>query len=77
MAVDDTVAALELTGVAASSDPLTRRAEQLLTVLRRVIPYESARPVLSDPDRTIRACGPSPARISPRLHLRLPQPRDR
>ena len=50
MAVDDTVAALELTGVAASSDRLTRRAEQLLTVLRRVIPYESAWPVLSDPD---------------------------
>lgn len=39
---DDAVVGREMTEVAASADPLPRRAEQLLAVLRRVVPFEGA-----------------------------------
>jgi DNA-binding CsgD family transcriptional regulator len=45
---DDTVIGRELTEVAASADTLPRRAEQLLAVLRRVVPFESAWLALAD-----------------------------
>ena len=48
MAVE-AVAGRELVEVAGSSDPLSRRAEQLLTVLHRVIPYDGAWLALADP----------------------------
>ena len=38
----------EITEVAASVDPLPRRAEQLLAVLRRVVPFEGAWLALAD-----------------------------
>jgi DNA-binding CsgD family transcriptional regulator len=38
----DTLAALEPAGIAASSDPLPRRGEQALAVLRRLVPFNSA-----------------------------------
>src|SRR3954447_20480082 len=40
---DDGVVGREMTEVAASADQLPRRAEQLLAVLRRVVPFEGAR----------------------------------
>jgi hypothetical protein len=39
---EDGLAALEMAEIAASSDPLPRRGEQALAVLRRVVPFESA-----------------------------------
>jgi DNA-binding CsgD family transcriptional regulator len=46
---DGTTAGLELAEVAVSADPLPRRAEQLLAVLRRYIPFDSAWLALADP----------------------------
>jgi hypothetical protein len=49
------LAALEMAEIAASSDPLPRRGEQVLAVLRRVVPFDSAWPALVDsrhPDYT-------------------------
>jgi DNA-binding CsgD family transcriptional regulator len=43
------VAGLDLAEIAASSLPLPRRAEQMLTVLRRVIPFDGAWLALADP----------------------------
>jgi hypothetical protein len=43
------LAALEMAEIAASSDPLPRRGEQVLAVLRRVVPFDSAWPALVDP----------------------------
>jgi DNA-binding CsgD family transcriptional regulator len=40
----------EFTEVAASADPLPRRAEQLVTLVRRVMPYDGAWLALTDPD---------------------------
>ena len=65
---DDAVVGRELTEVAASADPLPRRAEQLLAVLRRVVPFEGAWLALADRTsdgasatrmRGGRACAPS------------------
>ncbi|WP_116451658.1 helix-turn-helix transcriptional regulator [Blastococcus litoris] len=39
-------AALEMTAIAGPSDPLPRRGEEALAVLRRVVPFDSARPAL-------------------------------
>ena len=46
---DEAAAGLEVAEVAASSDPLPRRAEQLLAVLRRHVPFDSAWLGLADP----------------------------
>jgi DNA-binding CsgD family transcriptional regulator len=46
---DDGLAALEMAEIAASSDPLPRRGEQALAVLRRVVPFDSAWLALVDP----------------------------
>ena len=40
---DDGLAALEMAEIAASSDALPRRGERALAVLRRVVPFDSAR----------------------------------
>ena len=45
---DDAVVGREMTEVAASADRLPRRAEQLLAVLRRVVPFEGAWLALAD-----------------------------
>jgi DNA-binding CsgD family transcriptional regulator len=45
---DGAVLAREMTEVAASADPLPRRAEQLLAALRRVVPFEGAWLALAD-----------------------------
>ena len=45
---DDAVVRREMTEVAASADSLPRRAEQLLAVLRRVVPFEGAWLALAD-----------------------------
>lgn len=45
----DTLAALEMAEIAASSDPLPRRGEQALAVLRRVVPFDGAWLALVDP----------------------------
>jgi DNA-binding CsgD family transcriptional regulator len=55
MGIDPT-ATLELSEVAASSGPLTRRAERLLGALRRVIPFDSAWLALADPNRNRYTC---------------------
>jgi DNA-binding CsgD family transcriptional regulator len=44
----DTVAERELAEIASSADPLPRRAEALLGVLRRVVPYDGAWLALAD-----------------------------
>ena len=52
---EDTLAVLEMAEIAASSDPLPRRAEQAVAVLRRVVPFDSAWLALVDlrhPDYT-------------------------
>src|SRR3569833_1541521 len=46
---EDTLAVLEMAEIAASSDPLPRRAEQALAVLHRVVPFASAWLALVDP----------------------------
>jgi DNA-binding CsgD family transcriptional regulator len=46
---DSGLAALEMAEIAASSDPLPRRGEQALAVLRRVVPFDSAWLALVDP----------------------------
>ena len=46
---DDGLAALEMAEIAGSSDPLPRRGEQTLAVLRRVVPFDSAWLALVDP----------------------------
>jgi DNA-binding CsgD family transcriptional regulator len=46
---DDGVAGLELAEIAASSEPLPRRAEELLGALRRVVPFDGAWLALADP----------------------------
>src|SRR3954452_21298743 len=45
---DDAVLSRELTEVAASADTLPRRAEQLLAVLRRAVPFDGAWLALAD-----------------------------
>ena len=45
---DDAVVGREMTEVAASADSLPRRAEQLLAVLRRVVPFDGAWLALAD-----------------------------
>jgi GAF domain-containing protein len=47
--LDGATAGLELAEIAASADPLPRRAEQLLAVLRRYIPFDSGWLALADP----------------------------
>jgi DNA-binding CsgD family transcriptional regulator len=44
-------AALELTEVAASSDPLLERADALLATLRRLVPFDGAWMALADPQQ--------------------------
>src|SRR6187200_3314180 len=46
---ENTLAALEMAEIAASSDPLPRRGEQALAVLRRALPFDSAWLALVDP----------------------------
>jgi DNA-binding CsgD family transcriptional regulator len=46
---EDALAALEMAEIAASSDPLPRRGEQALAVLRRVVPFDAAWLALVDP----------------------------
>ena len=47
--LDGATAGLEMAEIAASADPLPRRAEQLLAVLRRYIPFDSGWLALADP----------------------------
>jgi DNA-binding CsgD family transcriptional regulator len=47
--LDGATPGLELAEIAASADPLPRRAEQLLAVLRRYIPFDSGWLALADP----------------------------
>jgi DNA-binding CsgD family transcriptional regulator len=49
--LEDAVAGLELAEVAASSEPLPRRADALLSVLRHVVPFDGAWLALADPHR--------------------------
>jgi DNA-binding CsgD family transcriptional regulator len=46
---ENAVAGLDVAEIAASSLALPRRAEQLLTVLRRLVPFDGAWPALADP----------------------------
>ncbi|MGZ4508918.1 MAG: response regulator transcription factor [Blastococcus sp.] len=46
---EDTLAALEMAEIAASSDPLPRRGEQALAVVHRIVPFDSAWLALVDP----------------------------
>ncbi|MGY1592960.1 hypothetical protein ACI79D_13355 [Geodermatophilus sp. SYSU D00708] len=60
---DDAVVRREMTEVAASADTLPRRAEQLLAVLRRVVPFEGAWLALADLHHSVYTT--LAARISP------------
>src|SRR3954453_6501961 len=46
---ENAVAGLDVAEIAASSLALPRRAEQMLTVLRRLVPFDGAWPALADP----------------------------
>ena len=46
---DDAAASLDLAELAASADPLPRRARESLAVLRRVVPFDGAWLALADP----------------------------
>ena len=50
---DDAVTGLELTEIAASSEPLPRRAEALLGALRLVVSFDGAWLALADPHRPV------------------------